>query len=219
MARLPRLSLAGYAHYVIQRGKQSLFYTDDDRKAYLAWLAQYCRQFNVALHAYVLLDTQTHLVLTPQTSDAVPKLMQSLSRRYAQYLNQFHKRSGTLWDGRYKSTLIDADNYLMTLLTYLHQQAESGHSSWSSHAHYSGERIDPLVTTHPIVWTLGNTPFAREKAYKDLIAQGISNAHDRAISNASLKGWALGDTTFLEQLQLLTDRPVVKRKSGRPIKI
>lgn len=225
MARLPRLSLAGFAHHVIQRGnnRQVIFYTDEDRQAYLAWLAQYARQFEVAVHAFVLMDNHTHLLMTPQTDRGIALLMQSLGRRYAQNWNHFHKRTGTVWEGRYKSALVDSQRYLLACMVYIDLNPvragmvmEPADFQWSSHRHYIGAQNNPLITEHPLIWTLGNTPFAREKAYGELVGTGISQVHQAQITDCAFKGWALGEDDFHAQLQQLTPRRTAKSKAGRP---
>ncbi len=224
MARQPRLSLAGYPHHVIQRGnnRQAIFYSDDDRKAYLAWLSEYAEKFDVAVHAFVLMDNHTHLLLTPQDDSGVPNLMQALGKRYAQSFNYFHKRTGTLWEGRYKSTLIQDDPYLLTCMAYIDLNpvragmvALPSDFQWSSHRAYIGQQTIAFITPHPLLWTLGNTPFARETAYAKLVASGLAAQHQKDLTESALKGWALGDERFMTQLQTLTPRRASKMKVGR----
>jgi putative transposase len=224
MARQPRLSLAGYPHHVIQRGnnRQSIFYSDDDRKAYLAWLSEYADKFDVAVHAFVLMDNHTHLLLTPQDDSGVPNLMQALGKRYAQSFNHFHKRTGTLWEGRYKSTLIQDDKYLLTCMVYIDLNpvragmvAQPSDFQWSSHKAYIGQQTIPFITPHPLMWTLGNTPFARETTYAKLVASGLTAQHQTELTESAFKGWALGDEHFMTKLQVLTPRRATKMKVGR----
>ena len=224
MARQPRLSLAGYPHHVIQRGnnRQAIFYSDDDRKAYLAWLSEYADKFDVSVHAFVLMDNHTHLLLTPQDDSGVPNLMQALGKRYAQNFNHFHKRTGTLWEGRYKSTLIQDDKYLLTCMVYIDlNPVRAGMVSspvdfqWSSHKCYIGQQTIPFITPHPLLWTLGNTPFARETAYSKLVASGLAAQHQAELTESAFKGWALGDAAFITTLQARTPRRTSKMKVGR----
>jgi putative transposase len=133
-----------------------------------------------------------------------------------------------LWEGRYKSTVIDTDQYLLTCMAYLDLNpvraglvANSGGAAdypWSSHGHYIGLRVDKLVTPHPLVWALGNTPFAREAAYAELVKGGISASQQVKLTDAALRGWALGDDDFVKELQDLTQRRVSKAAAGRPFK-
>lgn len=225
MARLPRLTVPGYPHHVIQRGnnRQTIFHDDDDHRAFLALLGELRRRDKVTLHAYVLMGNHFHLLATPQTERGLATLMQSLGRRYAQYFNRRHQRTGTLWEGRYRSTLIDSDAYLLACMAYIDLNPVRAHLvqspadyPWSSHGHYIGMRHDPLIGLHGLVWQLGNTPFAREAAYADLVRQGLSLRQQRDLTDAALKGWALGRPEFVKSLQKQTPRRVVRVRAGRP---
>jgi len=224
MARLPRLSLAGYPHHVIQRGnnRQAIFLTDEDRKTYLAWLSEYAEKFDVLVHAFVLMDNHTHLLLTPETDAGLPRLMQALGRRYAQNFNHFHHRTGTLWEGRYKSAPIQSDRYLLACMVYFDlnpvragMAGTPAEYAWSSHRHFIGEQTNPLITAHSLLWTLGNTPFARESAYRVLVSSGISADQQLQLTESAFKGWALGEDTFFTEIQALTPRRITKLKAGR----
>lgn len=225
MARLPRLTLPGHPHHVIQRGnnRQPIFAATADYQMMLDLLDENARRFAVAIHAYVLMDNHFHLLATPQTADGLPQMMQAVGRRYVRYFNDRQKRSGTLWEGRYKSTLIQTERYLLACMAYIDLNpvragmvAQARDYPWSSHAHYIGLRSDRLVTPHPLVWALGNTPFAREAAYADLVQAGISAGQQQALTDSALRGWALGEPEFVRNLQKLTARRVTKGVAGRP---
>lgn len=225
MARLPRLTLAGYPHHIIQRGnnRQPIFLDAADREQMLGLLVEYARQYRVAIHAWVLMDNHLHLLATPETVDGLPKLMQSVGRRYVRYFNDRHRRTGTLWEGRYRSTVIESERYLLACMVYIDlNPVRAGlveHARdypWSSHAHCVGLRQDRLVTPHPLFWALGNTPFAREAAYAELVHTGIAGREQAAVTDATLKGWALGSPAFVAGLQSLTERRVQPRRPGRP---
>lgn len=225
MARLPRLTLPGHPHHVIQRGnnRQPIFAATADYQMMLDLLEENARKFGVAIHAYVLMDNHFHLLATPQTADGLPQMMQAVGRRYVRYFNDRQKRSGTLWEGRYKSTLIQTERYLLACMAYIDLNpvragmvAQARDYPWSSHAHYIGLRSDRLVTPHPLVWALGNTPFAREAAYADLVQIGISAGQQQALTDSTLRGWALGEPEFVRNLQKLTARRITKRAAGRP---
>ena len=227
MARQPRLSLAGYPHHIIQRGnnRQVIFMDVADRKFFLDLLEVHSKQFGVAIHSYVLMDNHVHLLATPSVADALPGLMQALGRRYVRYFNDRHHRTGTLWDGRYKSTLVQSESYLLTCMAYLDLNpvragmvAQAADYAWSSYGHYTGRRQDKLVTPHPLAWELGNTPFAREAAYATLVQGGLAQHQQVAITDSALYGWALGDAAFVATLQKKTPRRLVKGQAGRPTK-
>jgi putative transposase len=225
MARLPRLTLAGYPHHVIQRGnnRHAIFEGEADYRRMLDLLRDNAVRFGVTVHSYVLMGNHFHLLVTPQTAEALPKMMQSVGRSYVRYFNDQHGRTGTLWEGRYKSTVIQTHRYLLACMAYIDlNPVRAGLSNdvadydWSSYNHYIGRKIDRLVTPHPLYWELGNTPFAREAAYADLVHAGVSGQQLAQLTDATLKGWALGDAEFVDDLQKLTPRRVMPSAAGRP---
>ena len=227
MARLPRLSVPGHLHHVLQRGnnRQPIFVSATDHDLFLALLAENAASFDVAVHAYVLMGNHFHLLATPATGDGVSRLMQAVSRRYVRHFNTTHGRTGTLWEGRYRSTVMDAAAYLLPAMAYVDLNpvrnglvAAARDFPWSSHGHYAGLRIDRLVTPHPLFWTLGNTPFSREAAYAELVRAGISPSVQQALTDAVLTGWVLGDEKFGASLQKQTERRLTKSSAGRPAK-
>ena len=227
MARLPRLTVSGYPHHLIQRGnnRQAIFAVADDYGTLLAMIDENARKFEVEIHAYVLMTNHFHLLATPATTTSLPSLMQAVGRGYVRYFNQKQGRSGTLWEGRYRSTLIQADRYLLACMAYMDLNPVRGGMAafaadypWSSHGHYIGSREDRLVTPHPLFWTLGNTPFAREAAYAELVGAGIPRPQQQALTNSALQGWALGDANYVDDLQKRTARRVSKGKAGRPVR-
>ena len=228
MARLPRLTLPGYPHHFIQRGnnRQAIFASQADYQTLLNLLLENAQKFKVAIHAYVLMPNHFHLLATPETADGLPQMMQAVGRRYVRWFNDAQGRSGTLWEGRYKSTVIDTDRYLLTCMAYLDLNpvraglvGQAADYAWSSHGHYIGQRVDKLISPHPLVWGLGNTPFAREAAYADLVRGGISASQTVQLTEAALRGWALGDKDFVAGLQMQTQRRVSKATAGRPLKV
>ena len=226
MARLPRLTLPGYPHHIIQRGnnRQMIFADTQDFATMMALLAENAHKFAVAVHAYVLMDNHFHLLATPATAEALPLMMQAVGRSYVRYFNDAQGRSGTLWEGRYKSTLIQTDRYLLACMAYIDLNpvraglvAQAGDYAWSSHGHYIGRKTDKLITPHPLYWELGNTPFAREAAYADLVRAGVSEQQRADLTQSALSGWALGEDDFVADLQKKTVRRVAKGSAGRPI--
>ena len=228
MARLPRLTLPGYPHHIIQRGnnRQPIFTSQADYQTLLNLLLENAQKFKVAIHAYVLMPNHFHLLSTPETVDGLPHMMQAVGRRYVRWFNDAQGRSGTLWEGRYKSTVIDTDQYLLTCMAYLDLNpvraglvGQAADYAWSSHGHYIGHKVDKLITPHPLVWGLGNTPFAREAAYAELVKGGISASQQLQLTDSALRGWALGKADFVAGLQDLTTRRVSKAAAGRPFKV
>ena len=227
MARLPRLALAGYPHHVIQRGnnRQMIFLTVADHQYMLSLLYEHARQFEVALHSYVLMGNHFHLLATPSTDKGLPQMMQAVGRSYVRYFNDLNGRSGTLWEGRYRSTVIQTERYLLACMAYIDLNpvraglvSEPADYAWSSYSHYCGQSVDRLITPHPLYWTLANTPFGREAAYTEMVRAGLTAGQQADLTAAVLTGWALGEKAFVADLQKKTERRVEKSHPGRPIK-
>ena len=225
MARLPRLTVTGYPHHVILRGnnRQAIFHTRADRLHMLDLLARQSVENAVQVHAYVLMDNHLHLLVTPQKDGGLPAMMQGVGRSYVRAFNALHGRTGTLWEGRYRSAVIQSDRYLLACMVYIDLNpvragmvAQAVDHTWSSHAHYLGQRVDSLITPHPLFWELGNTPFEREAAYAELVQAGLGANQQGALTDAALKGWALGEGEFMAELQAKTDRRPQKVRVGRP---
>jgi putative transposase len=225
MARLPRLTLPGYAHHIIQRGnnRQPIFAASADYGELLGLLEEHARKSGVAIHAYVLMSNHFHLLATPDESQSIPQMMQAVGRRYVRYFNQRQARTGTLWEGRYRSTLIQSERYLLACMVYIDLNpvraglvSDAADYPWSSHAHYIGRRYDKLITPHPLYWELGNTPFARDASYAELVHSGVTEQQERALTDSALRGWALGESDYVADLQRRTARRVSKTRAGRP---
>ncbi|MEN9889562.1 MAG: hypothetical protein RL559_1599 [Pseudomonadota bacterium] len=227
MARLPRLTVAGYPHHIIQRGndRQPIVRDDADRERLLSLWTEHARTFQVAVHAYVIMDNHFHLLATPATHDGLPKMMQAVGRAYVRYFNLRHGRSGTLWEGRYRSNLIESERYLLACMVYIDLNPvragmveQPQDHRWSSHRHCIGVASDKLVTHHALFWALGNTPFAREAAYAESVQAGLTAEQRDALTRTALSGWALGSPAFVGELQQDTARRLSPGKAGRPPK-
>ena len=226
MSRLPRLTLAGYPHHVIQRGnnRQNIFASPADYELLLELLRHNAEKFGVVLHAYVLMTNHFHLLATPEAAEGLPQMMQAVGRSYVRYFNDSQGRTGTLWEGRYKSTLIQTERYLLACMAYIDLNpvraglaVQAADYPWSSYGHNIGARTDKLVTPHPLYWALGNTPFAREAAYADLVRAGVTEQQQDDLTQFALHGWALGEGDFVVSLQKKTSRRVSKAAAGRPV--
>lgn len=229
MARLPRLSLAGYPHLILQRGNngQTVFISATEYEMMLSLLTDNSRKFNVDINAYALLPDHFYILATPQSVDGLPLMMQAIGRSYVRWFNNLHGRSGTLWDGRYKSTIIDADRDLLDVMVYMDTSpvraglvAQATEYVWTSHAYFIGQgvmrRLDKHLEPHAAYWDLGNTPFAREMKYAELVKVGLRPERQLQMSDAILKGWVQGSPTFVTKIQALTSRRVMKKSAGRP---
>ena len=227
MARLPRIDLPGIPQHVVQRGNNRLpcFLDDEDRARYRQLLREALLASDCRLHAYVLMENHVHLLVTPPRAGAIGQLMQRLGRQYVGQFNARHGRTGTLWEGRYKACLVDTTEYLLRCARYIDLNpvragmlASAADYPWSSHAHLAGLRHDPLLTPHPLYWQLGNTPFAREQAYVNLVRAGLAPEQHAALGQAAHSGWALGGDDFIADLEKRTARRASRAARGRPVK-
>lgn len=227
MARSARLVVPGQPHHLIQRGndRRLIFREDADYRMFLDWLGSAACQFNVALHAYVLMPNHLHLLATPTDSTGLARMMQWVGRYYVPYFNHKYERVGTLWQGRYKTSVIDSERYLMVCMRYIELNplrarltTDAAQYRWSSYAHHSGAHADALITDHALYWALGNTPFAREAAYRALFEQALSERQISELAEVTLNGRALGSDQFKRQLERQTERRVFMGRPGRPVK-
>ena len=209
MARRPRVDLKGVPQHVIQRGnnRQACFFADQDYAVYLDKLREYGIEHEVKIHSYVLMTNHVHLLVTPYIESGISKLMQSLGRYYVRYINQTYRRTGTLWEGRFKSNLIDSERYFLTVSRYIELNPvraamvdDPANYPWSSYrANALGKPID-LLTPHECYLSLGRAPEERRVAYKVLFKDHIPEITLKQIRNAANKKWALGDEDFIKQL-------------------
>ena len=225
MARQPRRAIAAHPHHVIQRGndRRRVFADDVDRRQYLAWLHDACATHGLSVHAYVLMDNHVHLLATPDGDDALSLAMQDLGRRYVRWFNRRHGRTGTLWEGRFRSSLVEADRYLLACQRYIESNPvraglveTPADWPWSSHRHHAGLAVDPLVRTHPTVWALGNTPFERESAYRRLFDDGVSQPENDWLRARLISGKPTASTDFQKSLETTLGVRLLPRPVGRP---
>jgi putative transposase len=211
----------------MQRGHngQAVFKDDVDRTLFLDLLRQAAGTHEVAIHAYGLLDSEVRLLLTPSTADGLSRLMQAIGRRYGSSFNRRHGHAGSLWEGRFRATVIEPERHLLTCMRYVEAGpaiafvgTDLGQIAWSSAAHHFGGRTNALVTDHLQYWSLGNTPFEREAAYRELSKQALTFEEESLILNATMKGWPLGTPAFLAKLSSSTERRLLPLPRGRPAK-
>ena len=217
MARLPRLVLPGLAHYIIQRsqGGQSVLAHEADRELLLALIARATAAHQVRLHAFALLDQEVQLLCTPPDVRALSRLMQDIGRRYVSAYNLRHGRSGPLWDGRFRCAVVEPGSPLLAVLALVDGLApEPGHSSAGLRCGHPERRL-PL-SNPPEVWTLGNTPFERERAWRQRLEEGLPAAQRQTLLDAARGGWAIGSPGFVQALAEAVARPTVPRPRGRP---
>ena len=225
MARQPRYVVPGVPQHVIQRGnnRQIIFVRESDYVTYLAWLKEAAQRYGLLIHAYVLMTNHVHLLVTPTLSDSLAKTLQSLGRRYVQYFNFTYKRTGTLWEGRYRATVVEAENYLLACCRYIEMNPIRGgivksaaHYRWSSYRHNAQGQRDSKIIEHDVYRRLGRTVQARYTAYRSLFRNGDDDATLRAIRESAHKGWALGDKRFCAEVEELAKRRSAPLQRGRP---
>jgi putative transposase len=213
---------------VIQRGNNRgvTFVAEEDYAFYLECLKDAAARCGCAVHAYVLMTNHVHLLVTPQTTGGMGRMMQSLGRRYVRHFNHIQQRTGTLWEGRYRATLVEAASYFLACCRYIEMNpvragtvTTPGDYPWSSwRAHADGVE-SPLLTEYPEYRTLGTTPAERQEAYRALFAAVLDESTIAAIRDATNNAWALGGERFREELSRLTQRRLAPAKPGRPRKM
>ena len=223
MARLPRLNIPNIPQHVIQRGnnRQTCFFTEQDYVVYLDKLRLYADKLSVNVHAFTLMTNHVHILMTPSTEKGVSQLMQSLGRCYVMYINKTHKRSGTLWEGRYKSTLVDSEHYFLTVSRYIelnpvraNMVQHPAEYPWTSYHHNALDKHIQLITPHPCYDALGKGPEERKTAYKHLFAQQIPDLTIEEIRAATNKAWVLGEGGFKKQVEAASGRRVSPLPQG-----
>jgi putative transposase len=225
MPRRARLSIPGIPWHIIQRGnnRSVCFYAEEDYRFYLDHLDDLARRFGCAIHAYVLMTNHVHLLVTPHGTDSAALLMKHLGQRYVQYVNRTYRRTGTLWEGRFRSCLAQSENYVLSCYRYIElnpvragmvRQAKD--YRWSSHATNGWGRADSLVTPHREYLRLGITDAERKAAYRELFKAHMEPEMLVKIRTATNGNYALGDDSFQRQIARALGRRVTPGQAGRP---
>ena len=225
MARLSRLCPVGVPEHVIQRGnnKQKCFIYKRDYIAYLKWLIDYSSQYQVDIHAWVLMTNHVHILCTPRQDNAISLMMQSLGRQYVGYFNKSQQRTGTLWEGRYKSCIVDSEHYLLKLYRYIelnpvraNMVAKPDDYVWSSYQINALGKQSRLCTPHPLYQALGKDDRQRRCNYQALFNHQIDPQTLKNIRVAINKERAFGDEKFKEAIETSTGQRLSPLKCGRP---
>jgi len=225
MPRKPRMYLPGIPCHIIQRGnnREACFYAEQDYQFYLECLADACRRYGVAVHAYVLMTNHVHLLMTPDTHEGISQVMQSLGRRYVQYINYEYRRSGTMWEGRHKASLVEAESYLFVCYRYIElnpvQAGMVSHPAeypWSSYAVNGQGKASNLVKPHPLYLALGGDAAIRQHAYRYLFETHLDTKEIHTIQKSAQFSMPLGTDRFKEQIEIALRRTIGHAKRGRP---
>lgn len=224
MPRRPRVNLVGHPQHVVQRGhnREACFFAEEDYQFYLHWLHRGAGKYDCAIHAYVLMTNHVHLLLTPAAPLGLPRLMQSLNRRYAQYINRSYRRSGSVWEGRYKASLINAEEYLLACQRYIELNpvradmvADPGEYRWTSYRRNGLGEPNDRIADHPLYLALGRSEEDRRAAYRALFRPHLEEAAFDDIRQAVQRGLPLGNDRFREQAEAALGRGVGLRRQGR----
>ena len=225
MARLPRYSIINQPQHIIQQSRdgQKIFNHEQDYQYFYDCLEAAAYNYELKVHAYALLPDHVQVLASPGNPDSISRTIQSIGRNYVQYFNESYDSEGTLWDGRYRATVLDDKPYLLTCSRYIETVAVrtglvAGPKDyrWSSYAHNALARNDPMISPHREYQRLGSTPAERSKAYRALFKHRLSVETVDTITDSVLKGWALGDARFAARIEKLSGRRATRLPKGRP---
>ena len=225
MPRRARLTLAGIPHHIIQRGnnKQACFYTEDDYRVYLNWLGDYAKLCECQVHAYVLMTNHVHMLVTPSEAGQLSKMMRRLGQRYVQYFNRTYQRSGTLWEGRFKSCIASEESYVLSCYRYIELNPvracmvdHPAHYPWTSYRVNAKDESSDLVSPQQEYKKLGGNQKLRQAAYRELLLSDTNSDLHEKIRKATKGNFALGSKRFIRQIEQTLGRRVTPGKSGRP---
>lgn len=227
MPRRPRIRIDGLPLHIVQRGhnRDACFFAEEDHHTYLHWLGEALKTHGGQLHAYVMMTNHVHLLLTPGRAADVPALMVSLGRRFVQYINRVYRRTSTLWDSRYKASVVQSDNYLLTCQRYIELNPvragmvnDPAQYRWSSYRTHGLGAASALLAPHPAYLALGADAVQRQTAYRALFRAALDETAIADIRLALNQNQPLGDARFLAQIAQATGQRRQAQPRGRPRK-
>jgi len=227
MPRRARLSMAGIPWHIIQRGnnRSACFYADEDYQFYLDALNEQSTKYGCSVHSYVLMTNHVHLLLTPKKEDSASLLMKHLGQRYVQYINRTYQRSGTLWEGRFRSCLTQSEDYVLACYRYIELNPVRANMvkhpreyPWSSYLANAEGRKNDLLSPHEQYLKIDRNELSRRKTYRELFKAHVDEGVDDQIREATNGNLVLGNTRFQEEIAYALGRRVTKGKAGRPKK-
>lgn len=225
MARKPRFNLVGLPQHVIQRGnnREPCFFAEQDYRYYLNCLKEVAEKFGCQIHAYVLMTNHVHILVTPQVEYGISQMMQALGRRYVRYINKTYQRTGTLWEGRYKASLVDSDRYLLTCMRYIelnpvraNMVSSPDEYKWSSYHANGNGKDEIMLQPHLLYLGLGQEEAERCYAYRELFRHHMDNALLHEIRDALNQELVLGRDYFKDKIEAVLKRKIRPGKPGRP---
>lgn len=209
MPRRPRILLANHPLHIVQRGvnREPCFFAEEDYQCYLHWLQEAAHDCHCAIHAYVLMTNHVHLLLTPDRSGSPSRLMQSIGRRYVQYVNRFYRRTGSLWEGRYKSSVVQTDSYLLACMRYIelnpvraNMVADPGQYQWSSYRSSGLGQAAARLSPHPLYLGLHQDVPLRQEIYRASFRPQLDSKAASEIREALRLGMPLGNERFADTI-------------------
>ncbi len=227
MPRLPRLKLPNTPLHIIQRGnnRSLCFASDEDRLFYLDRLIEISAKLGVQVHAFVLMSNHVHLLATAEKADAVSEVMKRLGQRYVQYFNRAYKRTGTLWEGRFRSCVVGEEGYFLGCHRYIELNpvragmvAHPGEYRWSSYQANAHGVVMPLIRPHHVYSSLGSNDSERQAAYRELFQHELDPKRVDEIRKVTHSGLVLGSDSFVQKVAVLAGRRTQRGKVGRPHK-
>ena len=227
MPRKLRFFLPDIPTHIVQRGhsREPVFFENDDYSAYLNWLGDAADRYNCAIHAYVLMTNHVHILATPKERQGISQMMQYIGRKYVSYINYTYGTSGSIWEGRYKASLIHDEEYLLTCMRYIELNPVRANMvnnpsqyRWSSYRANTQGKENKLITPHPIYLALGKTTSGRLEAYRALFKAHIDESALKDIRAAWQTGTPLGNDYFREKIERKLKSKVGHARRGRPSK-
>jgi len=227
MPRKPRFFLPGVAAHIVQRGhsRQPIFFEDNDYRGYLKWLSEAADRYQCYIHAYVLMTNHVHILATPKSSDGISRMMQYVGRQYVLYINYLYGSTGTIWEGRYKASLVYDAEFLLTCMRYIELNPVRANMvnhprkyPWSSYRANGEGKRDDLLTQHEIYMKLANSMDQRRANYRALFEAYIEEGDLKQIRSAWLTGTPLGNDYFKREIEQKLQCKVGQTRRGRPSK-
>ena len=225
MSRKPRFILPGVPQHVIQRGhnREPCFYAEDDYLRYRHDLQEAAEKNQASIHAYVLMTNHVHLLVTPCQPHSITHMMQDLGRKFVRYMNRTYQRTGSLWEGRFKASLVDSEAYLLTCMRYIEMNpvragmvAHPADYRWSSYGANATGQSDEMIRVHSVYQSLGVTRAQRQRAYSDLFRMLLDTEALDAVREALNQELVLGREDFKDKIETMIKRQTRPGQSGRP---
>lgn len=210
MPRPKRICVPGLPHHLVQRGnnRQATFYDHTDYAVYLAFLEEAAAENGVAVHAYVLMTNHVHLLATPSDTTSLSKAVQSLGRRYVAYINKTHERTGTLWEGRFRSSVVDNDFYCLACYRYIESNPvrasivpTPAEYRWSSYGSNALGKKDSLITPHSVYLALAQNRPARNVQYRRMFRDSLNSNVVEQLRIGARKGLPVGTESFKASIE------------------